>query len=214
METSKKKTTPKTSKKVGRRRRGSPISEREQKALFHKYIVPNLTSIKSLTVKYTDKYQDVEDNYNYVLAQMYSYIHSYDPTKSLNTWIHIVTKRACFNQNIKRAQYSSLQTDMEFCSSDTLHQHGTANIVEAGFGTLVDNLSDQMYDALMQIDSCKLSAFLLYAQGIGIREITQIEYNAGHLDKKNEDVIKSRIYWVKKQLQYILKETWILLNKQ
>lgn len=157
-------------------------------------------------MKYTDKYQDVEDNYVSVLSQMYSYIYSYDPSKSLDTWIHIVTKRACFNLNKKRAQYMSMQTDLEFCTSDVLHQHGTANLIDAGFGSLADNLSDVVYDALMQIDPCKLSPFLLYAQGLGVREITLMEWKAGHLEKKSEDVIKSRIYWAKKQLQYILKE--------
>lgn len=204
---SSRKTTTSNTQKKGRKRGGaSPISETEQKALFQKYIAPNLTSIKSLTVRYTDKYQDVEDNYNYVLAQMYSYIYSYDPSKSLETWIHIVTKRACFNQNDRRTQYLSIQTDLEFCSSDVLHQHGTANMVDASFGSLADNLSDDVYAALMQIDPCKLSPFLLYAQGLGIREITKMEWKAGHLEKKSEDVIKSRIYWAKKQLQYILKQ--------
>lgn len=210
MVSSRKTTTPSTQKKGRKRGGASPISETEQKALFQKYIAPNLTSIKSLTVRYTDKYQDVEDNYNYVLAQMYSYIYSYDPSKSLNTWIHIVTKRACFNQNTKRSQYLSTQTDLEFCTSDVLHQHGTANLIDAGFGTLADNVSDVVYDALMQLDPFKLSPFLLYAQGLGIRDITQMEWRAGHLEKKSEDVIKSRIYWAKKQLQYILKQNGIL----
>lgn len=209
MVSSRKTTTPSTQKKGRKRGGASPISETEQKALFQKYIVPNFMSIKSLTVRYTDKYQDVDDNYNYVLAQMYSYIYSYDPNKSLDTWIHIVTKRACFNQNTKRAQYSSTQTDLEFCTSDVLHQHGTANLIDAGFGTLADNVSDVVYDALMQLDPFKLSPFLLYAQGLGIRDITQMEWRAGHLEKKSEDVIKSRIYWAKKQLQYILKQNGI-----
>lgn len=157
-------------------------------------------------MRYTDKYQDVEDNYNYVLAQMYSYIHTYDPNMSLDTWLHIVTKRACFNQNEKRAQYMSIMTDLEYCSPDVLHQHGTANMVDAGFGTLADNLSDIMYEALMQIDPRKLSPFLLYAQGMGVREITQLEWKAGHLERRSEDMVKSRIYWAKKELQHILKQ--------
>lgn len=193
--------------KKGRKRGGtSPVSEEEQKALFQEYVAPHLTSIKSLTVRYTDKYQDVEDNYNYVLAQMYSYIHTYDPKMSLDTWLHIVTKRACFNQNEKRAQYMSIMTDLEYCSPDVLHQHGTANMVDAGFGTLADNLSDIMYEALMQIDPRKLSPFLLYAQGMGVREITQLEWKAGHLERRSEDMVKSRIYWAKKELQHILKQ--------
>ncbi len=100
----------------------------------------------------------------------------------------------------------SIQTDLEFCSTDVLHQHGTANMIDAGFGALADNISDIVYEALMQISPCKLSPFLLYAQGMGVREITQIEWKAGHLEKKSEDVVKSRIYWAKKQLQYTLKQ--------
>lgn len=207
---SSRKTTSSSSPKKGRKRGGaSPISETEQKALFQKYIAPNLTSIKSLAARYTDKYQDVEDNYYYALTQLYSYIYSYDPSKPLDTWIHISVKRACFNQNRKRAQIASVQTDLEFCTSDVLHQHGTSNVVDAGFGSLIDNLSDTVYDALMKIDPCKLSPFLLYAQGMGVREITKAEWKAGHLEKKSEEVIKSRIYWAKKQLQYILKQNGI-----
>lgn len=159
-----------------------------------------------MTVRYTDKYQDVDENYNYVLSQMYAYIHSYDPSKPLHTWIHIVTKRACFNQNDKRTKYNSMQADLEFCSMDALHQNGNSNVIDASFGTLADNLSDEVYEALMRIDPCKLSAFLLYAQGLGVREITKIEWRAGHLERKSEDVVKSRIYWAKKQLQFILKQ--------
>lgn len=207
MVNSRKTTAAPSPQKKSRKRGGdSPISEAEQKVLFHKYITPNLKSIKSLTVKYTDRYQDVDDNYIYVLSQMYMYIYSYDASKSLDTWIHIVTKRACFNQNSKRAQYQSTQADLEFCSSDTLHQHGTANMIDASFGPLADNLSDVVYKALMQIDPYKLSPFLLYAQGMGVREITRLEWKAGHLENKNENIVKSRIYWAKKQLQYILKE--------
>ena len=185
---------------------GKSINEAEKRALFKKFVEPHLAVIKSLVVKYTDKYQDVEDNNIYVLSQLYMYIHTYDTTKDLKTWIHIVTKRACFNQNKKRSQYLSIQTDIEMCSNDALHQHGTANMAEADFGSLADNLSDKVYGAMMKIDPYKLSPFLLYAQGLKIREIAKIEWKAGHVDKKSEDLVKSRIYWAKKQLQYYLKE--------
>lgn len=188
-------------KKPGKR---ESVSVEEKQRLFDLYIKPRMLSVKTLSVKYTDKYQDVEDNYNYVLAQMYNYIYTYDPSKSIDTWIHIVTKRACFNQNKKRAKYNQQQTDIEMCSSDALHQHGTANIVDAMFGTLADNVSDVVYNALLQINPCKLSAFLRYAQGLKIREIVKLEYQDGHLEKKSDDLVKSRIYWARQELKYIL----------
>lgn len=185
------------------------MSAKEKTKLFNKYIVPNFSSIKSLTRRYTDNYQDVDDNYNYCLAQMYNYIGSYDPSKSLDTWIHICTKRACFNQNKKRAEEASHWTDVDMCTPDDIYQHGTNMVVDAGFGTLADNVSDSMYKTLMKIPPERLSPFLLHAQNHKIREITNIEYKMGHLDKKSEDIVKSRIYWAKLELRYLLKENGV-----
>ena len=185
------------------------LSPREKEKLFNKYIVPNFSSIKSLTRRYTDNYQDADENYNYCLAQMYNYIGSYDPKMKLDTWIHICTKRACFNQNKKRAEEASHYTDVEMCTQEELYQNGNSMIVDAGFGTLADNLSDKVYMALMQIPPHRLSPFLLFVQGHGIREITSMEYKMGHLEKRSEDMVKSRIFWAKKELQYILKKNGI-----
>lgn len=200
------KTTIKNSDAKKKRQKCEQLSDAQKQALFKQLIEPHLTIIKSLVVKYTDKYQDVEDNNIYVLSQLYSYIHTYNHEQSLKTWIHIVTKRACFNRNRKRSQYTSFQADIEMCSNEALHQHGTANIVETNFGTLADNLSDKVYQAMMKVDPYKLSPFLLYAQGIGMREIARIEWKAGHMENKSEDLVKSRIYWAQKELRYYLKE--------
>lgn len=77
---------------------------------------------------------------------------------------------------------------------------------DAGFGSLADNVSDKVYNALMQIPAHRLSPFLLFVQGHGIREITSIEYKMGHLERRSEDMVKSRIFWAQKELQYILRQ--------
>lgn len=182
------------------------LSASEKEKLFNKYIMPNLNSIKSLSKRYTDNYQDVDDNYNYCLAQLYNYIGSYNPNQKLDTWIHICVKRACFHQNKKRAEESSHYTDIEMCTNDDLYQNGNSMIVDAGFGTLIDNISDTMYEALMQIPPHRLSPFILYAQGHRIREITAAEWKMGHLERRSEDLVKSRIYWAKHHLQLILRK--------
>lgn len=194
--------TPSPKKKA----RGKVVSDAEKRAKFKELIEPRLHNIRTLTVRYTDQYQDVDDNYTYVLSQMYSYIHTYDRSKSIDTWVHIVTKRACFNQNQRRARYSSLSSDLELYSNDAIYQHGNANIVNASCGTLGDNVSDVIYAALRQIDPFKLSPFLLFAQGLSIRDITTMEWQSGHLERKCEDIVKSRIYWAQQQLRFILKE--------
>lgn len=185
------------------------LSPEEKHRLFNKYIVPNFASIRSLTQRYTDKYDDIDENYNYCLAQLYNYIGSYDPEKKLDTWIHICTKRACFHQNKKRAEEASHYTDIEMCTQDELHGHGNDMMVDAGFGSLIDNISDKMYNVLMQVPFQRLSPFLMFVQGHKIREITDYEWKRGHLERKSEDIVKSRIFWAKKQLQYLLRKNGI-----
>ncbi len=155
---------------------------------------------------YTANYQDVEDNYNYCLAQLYNYIGSYNPEQKLFTWIHIVVKRACQFQNKKRYEESQHWTDIEMCTMDDIYQHGTNMVTEAEFGNLIDNISDQMLAVLMKIPPQRLSPFMMYVQGLRIREITAAEWKLGHLEKRSEDIVKSRIYWAKRELQYRLRQ--------
>lgn len=85
----------KSSKPIAKCRQLSP---KEKERLFNLYVVPNLKEIKRLTKYYTGNYQDVEDNYNYCLAQLFNYIGSYNPEQKLMTWIGITVKRACFHE--------------------------------------------------------------------------------------------------------------------
>ena len=67
--------------------------------LFNCYIMPNLSEIESLTRYYTMKGYDYRDNYQSVLIELFKYIHTYDTTRSLKTWLHISVKRYCMFQN-------------------------------------------------------------------------------------------------------------------
>lgn len=205
------KETQKSSKQLAQCKR---ISPKEKEALFNKYVKPNLAEIKRLTRYYTNDYQDVDDNYNSCLAQLYNYIGSYNPEQKLMTWIGIVVKRACFHENKKRFEESQHWTDIEMCSMEDIYQHGTSMVTEASFGDLIDNISDQMLAALMKIPPQRLSPFMMYAQGHRIREITAAEWKLGHLEKRSEDIVKSRIYWARKELQYILRQYGIKRNNR
>lgn len=182
------------------------LSSTEKERLFNKYIVPNLKDIKRLVRYYTFDCQDVEDNYSICLMQLYNYIGSYDPAQKISTWYGISIKRACVNKGKERAEESSYMTDIEMCSREDIYQHGTNMVVELDFGTLIDNISDEVYAALMRIPPHRLSPFMMHAQGHRIREITEAEWKLGHLEKRSEDVVKSRIYWARRELQYILRQ--------
>lgn len=185
------------------------LSPAEKEKLFNLYIKPNLHSIWTLTQRYTNRSQDYDDNYSYCLTQLYHYIGSYNPSQKLSTWIHICVKRACFQQNNKRTEEDSHYTDIEMCTPEDLHQNGNNMMVDAQFGTLIDNISDEILSALMQIPPQRLSPFLMYVQGCKIRKITAIEWEKGHLEQKSASIVQSRIYWAKRQLQFILRENGI-----
>lgn len=95
------------------------------------------------------------------------------------------------------------------CSMEDIYQHGTSMVSEVEFGNLIDNISDQMLAALMKIPPQRLSPFMMYVQGHRIREITAAEWKLGHLEKRSEDIVKSRIYWARRELQYILRQNGI-----
>ena len=62
-------------------------------ALFKMYVEPYLNLVFKLCINYSYSRHHVEENYNEVLANFYRHIETYDPSKSILTWLHIVTKR-------------------------------------------------------------------------------------------------------------------------
>lgn len=72
--------------------------------------------------------------------------------------------------------------------------------------SLIDSISDEVYDALMQIPPIKLSPFLAQAQGYTLNEIVEMEYEKGNLESKSVHAIKARIFWTRDKLRTILGE--------
>lgn len=171
--------------------------------LFKRLIEPRIEQVRNLVKRYANNYQDVDSYLSHVLEQIYKYIHTYDQSKSLDTWLHIVTKRSCFNLNKKDAarlsHYAGEEPPIEIIDRSAGF--------DGEFSMLLDNISDEVYDALMQISPLKLSAFFLQMQGYSIKEIVEIERKRGHLEKSanlSVEIVKSRIYCCKNQLQKIL----------
>ena len=76
-----------------------------------------------------------------------------------------------------------------------------------------DCLSDEIVAALRMIQPHKLSAFILQVQGYTIKEITEIEFMRGHLKRKNEENVKSRIFQARKELKDILNRDGTLRSE-
>ena len=76
-----------------------------------------------------------------------------------------------------------------------------------------DCLPDELVAALRMIQPHKLSAFILQVQGYTIKEITEIEFMRGHLKRKNEENVKSRIFQARKELKDILNRDGTLRSE-
>ena len=171
--------------------------------MFNLYVKPNFEVIRSLTAYYTDRQQDIDANVNFVVSQMWKYIASYDPEKPLSTWLHIVTKRYCFNQNKERAKRNAVIDGMEFRSDGELKCG--SGVYEINPFSLSDSVSDTVYTALIKVPTENLSVFLLQLQGYTIKEIAEIEFERGHLIRQSEELVKKRLALCRKELKDYLE---------
>ncbi len=182
----------------------SELTDDERLELFNKLIKPNFDLIKSLCTYYTNKVQDVDENYNTVLYDFYRYIHTYNPQKSLKTWIHIVVRNSTWKANKMRAKDSSMISDTKFVSVDDVDSIDDASDIDLSLRFFTDKISDEVYDALLKLPTLKLSAFLLHLQGYADEEIARIEYRKGRLSKMSISIVKNRIWTARVQLKKLL----------
>lgn len=182
-----------------------PISE-HNRALFDKYITPNLELVKSLVVYYSDNSQDCDDNFIYTLEEFAKGINTYNPIKPLHTWIHACVKHSCFRQNKKRSQMMSHRTGLALDMVNNSTTSAPFIDPDKNMTSLIDSISDEAYNALMQIPPIKLSPFLLQVQGYSLKDIIQIEHERGNLEDYSENAIKGRIFWTREKLKKILSK--------
>ena len=71
----------------------SPETIERRRFLFDQYVTPYLNMIYKLCINYSHGYSNVQENYVEVLENLYRYIDTYDPSKPILTWLHIITKR-------------------------------------------------------------------------------------------------------------------------
>lgn len=70
--------------------------------LFNQYVLPHKNLIYKLCIHYSYSQEDIADNYSEVLINFFKYIETYDPARSIQTWLHIVTKRLIADMNLRR----------------------------------------------------------------------------------------------------------------
>ncbi|WP_165045072.1 sigma-70 family RNA polymerase sigma factor [Dysgonomonas sp. ZJ709] len=179
-------------------------SVRNRTLLFNKYVLPNLNLVFKLCIQYSYYGADVEDNFNEVLINFYKYIETYDTSRSLQTWLHIVTKRLVCDLNNRKSQLkrnddvdvyelAGTLTDEDQVSSNCM---STTNYTEL--------YNDEILKALNQLKPIYRDALLLQQAGYKLYEIMEISYRNGSLKTKNIETIKSRLFLAKQQMRNLI----------
>lgn len=73
-------------------RTGRVVTTAERDALFSLYITPRLAAIRRVVDYHTLPSEDADDNYQDALLALLQGIHTYDPERSLATWITTVVR--------------------------------------------------------------------------------------------------------------------------
>ena len=171
-------------------------------ALFDKYIRPYFNMIYKLCIRYSDNSEDVEENYTIVLTTLFRGIETYDPSREIKTWIHIVTKRQVFELNRRRAKDNNRDRDHDIhiiCDDILDDGNITANCMS------MDNYrglyNDEILEALDSIKPMYRDALLLQMAGYSLQEIADLEFEKGNLSSRNIDTVKSRLFLARQYMR-------------
>lgn len=148
-----------------------------------------------LCIKYTDKSEDVEENYTTALTNLYRGIETYNPKREIKTWIHICTKRHVYEVNKKRAKEDRYDKDDDICTvRDDMLDDDTPNANAMCLENYRDMYSDDILEALDSMKPMYRDALLLQMAGYSLQEIAEMQYQQGNLQSRNIDTVKSRLF--------------------
>ncbi len=182
-----------------------PAVIRKRQELFKKYVEPYFNMIYKLTMQYSWNREHVEENYNEVLINFYRGIETYDPSRPLRTWLHIVTKRHVQEMEQRRARYKSHETidyageDIDLDKSSSNPDSSSANLM--GIDNYREFYSDEILEVLDQMRPIHRDALLMQEAGYSLKEIADIEYQKGTLKSHNIETVKSRLYLARQFMQ-------------
>lgn len=181
-----------------------PESVRRRTALFHQYVWPHRNLIYSLCIRYTFNQEDIADNYNEVLINFFKYIATYDPQRSIQTWLHIVTKRYVADLNHRNSQFKrSDNVDVQQIEGDLLTENNlSSNIM--GLDNYRELYNDDILRALDSLRPIYREALLLQQAGYKLSEIMEIAYRRGSLRSRNIETVKSRLFLAKQQMRNMI----------
>lgn len=182
----------------------SDESVQHRTELFNKYVIPHKNLIYKLCIRYSFHPQDVEDNYSEALVNFFKYIETYDPDRSIQTWLHIVTKRFVLDLNNRRSAIRR-NDDIDVCHlAGAITDDDGPREVFLGTDNYRDHYSDEILTALNRMKPIYREALLLQQAGYKLTEIMEISYRNGNLRTKNIETVKSRLFLAKQQMRKLI----------
>ena len=180
-------------------------SIRQRTLLFEKLIYPNINLVYKLSIRFTNNPQDIAENYNECLANLFRYVHTYNPEKSLANWIFICCKRLIYDLNQKRAAYKTTddvnpENIISHYSEDAAERSG--NCME--IGNYRELYSDEVLRALDALNPIYREALLLQQAGYKLEEIMDITHRNGTLKTRNIETVKSRLFLAKQKMRQMI----------
>lgn len=171
--------------------------------LYNKYVAPFYNMIYKLVIQYSFSTQYVEENYNEVLVNFYRRIETYDPNRSIRTWLHIVTKRHVLALERKRqAEINKWNEDNDIeVFEDTIIDDRDTSCNVMSTSNYRELYNDDILSVLDEMRPIHRDALLLQEAGYSLKEIVEIEYQKGTLKSKNIDTVKSRLFLARQYLK-------------
>lgn len=171
--------------------------------LYSLYIVPNINFIESLIKHYSTLPNQYDEVFSYVMQTFEDYIDTYNPSKSIDTWIHIVTKRqvmkymktnqkkiAIFPPKGGSIDYNETEFATEYESPKSTTNH--ADPLDMEYYRV--NLDDEIYNAMLKLKEIhRVPLILKHIEGWSIQDITEFEFKRGTIGWLSISAIKTRI---------------------
>jgi DNA-directed RNA polymerase specialized sigma subunit, sigma24 homolog len=172
--------------------------------LFNQFVVPHVNLIYKLCIRYSYSSHDVDDNYNEVLINFYKYIETYDTSRSIQTWLHIVTKRFVADMNNRNSQFKTTD-DLDVDEmADTFTEDSELSCNYMGEDNYHELYNDDILKALSKLKPIYREALLLQQAGYKLMDIMDISYKNGNLKTKNIETVKSRLFLAKQQMRKLI----------
>lgn len=151
------------------------------KELFNKYILSELGFIRRLCRKYCLHKPDCPDLYNELLIHLFLYIHTYDTSKGIRSWLYVIVRRKMYCLQRKKVRAPVDFVDLEQAPYSCVpvwngeNRHGDVRVAVSMLGPVHRDI------VRLRLD------------GYRIKEIAAMMYSRGHISAESRNIIKAKL---------------------